>query len=278
MAQAGVSQVRGGRTFRADDTHVSLAECLTLLAFGDALTSEELRAQVEGERPPNAASAEDRLRAFFAEGCDGEPASVGKGHFVDRQTGLDELAEALFRLRLAVERGTMVVRGRYTSSYSAADAHLADVTEMTGSVLATYSQFDVSTGALRRQGEGMPSVIWRDDPLGFDREVDSFSGDARAADGYFFVEVAMEGLGALLESGRITGVPGGGHSTRKGEKDCVDWLAAAFEADPQHKRTKDSFRQEALVRFHRRLSNRGFIRAWDAVAPNAGRSLPGRKS
>ncbi len=67
-------------------------------------------------------------------------------------------------------------------------------------------------------------------------------------------------------------------STAKVESECRDWLLSEFAADPDRQRTKADFKSAALARFSGRLSQRGFIRAWDAVAGQAGRSKPGRKS
>lgn len=67
-------------------------------------------------------------------------------------------------------------------------------------------------------------------------------------------------------------------STAGAESDCREWLIAAFGADPENKRAKSQFQADALSKFAGRLSRRGFLRAWDAVAPKAGRSKPGRKS
>lgn len=67
-------------------------------------------------------------------------------------------------------------------------------------------------------------------------------------------------------------------STALAENECRDWLAEEFAADPDRRRTKPDFQSAALARFSGRLSKRGFIRAWDAVASDAGRSKPGRKS
>lgn len=67
-------------------------------------------------------------------------------------------------------------------------------------------------------------------------------------------------------------------STAAGESACKDWLLKAFAADPDKKRAKGSFRAEALAHFGDRLSLRGFLRAWDAVALTNGRTVPGRKS
>lgn len=67
-------------------------------------------------------------------------------------------------------------------------------------------------------------------------------------------------------------------STAAAEQECQAWLRKQFESDPQMKRSKSSFQDEALHRFQDRLTRRGFIRVWDIVAPAAGRSRPGRKS
>lgn len=67
-------------------------------------------------------------------------------------------------------------------------------------------------------------------------------------------------------------------STAGAEKECRDWLIQEFAADPGERRAKLEFQAQALATFGSRLSKRGFLRAWNAVAPDAGRSKPGRKS
>jgi hypothetical protein len=88
------------------------------------------------------------------------------------------------------------------------------------------------------------------------------------------VETAMT-LGAEACSGSSSGVI---TSTVSAEKECQEWLKTEFTADPDKKRRKPDFQSAALTKFGPRLSVRGFQRAWDAVAPQAGRSKPGRKS
>jgi hypothetical protein len=70
----------------------------------------------------------------------------------------------------------------------------------------------------------------------------------------------------------------GPQSTVNGERECKEWLLSAFRQDAEKKRSKKSFQDEALKRFSGRLSVRGFIRVWDAIASQSGRSKPGRKS
>lgn len=62
------------------------------------------------------------------------------------------------------------------------------------------------------------------------------------------------------------------------EYEFREWLLSAFARDPENKRSKKSFQEEALLRFSGRLSVRGFLRVWDSLAGEMGRSKPGRKS
>lgn len=188
---------------------VSLAEALTWIAFGDAMKADDLRAQVEGDRPPIADGAEKRLRKFFSNENESLPQVHGTGYFEHRQPGLVSLTEAWSQLRNEVDRGTVKVRGRFTPKYSLAGARLADVEDLTGAKLATFSQFDVSTGGIRRKPDGSPEVIWQYDPQSFDREVSSLADDAREADGYLLIEVDRSGLiGAFLaKEGAAASVP-----------------------------------------------------------------------
>lgn len=171
---------------------VSLAEALTWIAFGDAMTANVLQTRLESHRQPIIDSPPERLRKFFAGQNADASDGAGLGYFHDRQLGLVRLTEALRQLRDAVERGAVKVRGRFTPTYSLADAQLADVEDLTGTSFAKFSQFDVSTGGVRRQPHGSPDVLWQDDPHSFDRESEAFSDDARAADGYLFVEVERD--------------------------------------------------------------------------------------
>lgn len=67
-------------------------------------------------------------------------------------------------------------------------------------------------------------------------------------------------------------------STAGAEKECQEWLKNGFADDHKNRRSKSQFQSGAQAIFGPRLSVRGFLRAWDAVAPQAGRSKPGRKS
>lgn len=177
-----------------EQTYVSLAEALTSIAFGQPLDAQVLKAQVEGEKPINSYDAETRIVNLMTEDSPNSQDEYGTGFFHDRQEGLTRLIEAWQRLREAVERGTIKVRGRHTPTYSEADASLANVEYLSGAALTTFSQFDVSTGGIRRRPLSSPEVLWRDDTKSFDRELDSFGDDERAADGYLFVEVERSGL------------------------------------------------------------------------------------
>lgn len=176
------------------NVYISLCEALTWIAFGDPIQPDDLSARVGGERHRTAMSSEERLRKFFAGEDDTTSDVPGLVYFHDRQAGLAKLTEAWRSLREGVERGSVRARGSYTSTYTLADACLADVEELTGASLATFSQFDISTGGIRRQPLGSPDILWRDDPHSFDREFDSFGDDARATGGYLLVEVERIGL------------------------------------------------------------------------------------
>ncbi|MEZ5748892.1 MAG: hypothetical protein R3D83_03085 [Caenibius sp.] len=222
-------------------SYVSLSEALTWIAFGDAMRPDKLREQVEGHQPPVTDSPEERVRKFFAGTNDDAPAVQGLGYFHDRQSALDRLTEAWRQLREEVERGAVKVRGRFTPTYSLADARLADVSDLTGALLATSSQFDVSTGGLRRQPEGSPDIMWQGDPRSFDREYDSFGDDARATGGYLLVEVERDGV--------LRSWPNPVNLPRKSFDEvinwCTDWISSgrgngmdraweSFSAAPEH--------------------------------------------
>lgn len=68
------------------------------------------------------------------------------------------------------------------------------------------------------------------------------------------------------------------HSTTTGERDCREWLAKEFAADPEKRRSKKDFREAALAAFSGRLSERGFnLRVWPELARKHGRDGAGAK-
>lgn len=68
------------------------------------------------------------------------------------------------------------------------------------------------------------------------------------------------------------------HSTTTGERDCREWLAKEFAADPDKRRSKRNFREAALAAFSGRLSERGFnLRVWPELAREHGRDGAGAK-
>jgi hypothetical protein len=203
-------------------TYVSLAEALTWIAFGDALLLEELRAQLEGNRPSSTGSADERWRKLLA-GQDEDISDVsGLGYFHDRQPGLARLTDAWCEMREEIERGGVKVRGRFTPTYSLADARLGYPEKFTEGLVTTFSQFDVSTGGIRRQPQGSPDVLWRDDPHSFDREFEAFGDDPRAAGGYLFVELVRDGV--FCRWPHPVNVP------RKSHDDVVVWCERWIES------------------------------------------------
>lgn len=68
------------------------------------------------------------------------------------------------------------------------------------------------------------------------------------------------------------------HSTTSGEKECRAWLIKMFAADPEKRRSKKDFRDDALAAFSGRLSERGFnLRVWPELAREYGRDGAGAK-
>lgn len=67
-------------------------------------------------------------------------------------------------------------------------------------------------------------------------------------------------------------------STKTGERDCREWLAKEFAADPEQRRSKGDFREAALAAFPGRLRVRGFnLRVWRDLAREHGRDSAGAK-
>lgn len=259
-------------------TFVTLSEALSWLAFGDAMDSNELSSQVQGVQPISHESNEESLRRFFEESEDFVDDWPGIGHFQERQQGLEKLGNAWLNLREAVEQRQICVRGRYSGTYSLEDARLADVKNLSGNELATFSQFDISTGGIQRRTEGTPEIIWDNHPQAQLRGYQSDPSDQRTIDGYLLVEVECAPLNKVASRTSSAGTEPPIAPTAKTEHELEHWLQKAFAADPDKKRTKASFQKEALASSEKRPSVRGFIRVWDALAPAEGRNRPGRKS
>ena len=69
-----------------------------------------------------------------------------------------------------------------------------------------------------------------------------------------------------------------GLSTVAAESECKTWLVAAFANDPNRRRNKASFRDDALQHFAGRLTERGFnLRVWPSIAKQNGRDGAGAK-
>ena len=220
---------------------VPLCEALTWIAFRNAMSIEELRNAVEGDRPVSGESPEERLRGFFRGDKTYQPEAPGTGHFANRETGLQHLADAWQKLRDGVDSKTIMVRGRHTANYSLADAKLADAPVMTGSILATFSQFDVSTGGMRRKPEGTPRILWRDHPQSFERELESFVGDERSADGYLIVEGWRHELLSLFPAHSPAPIDRHQHTVNwcrswivEGKGTGMDLAWDAFKVEPGH--------------------------------------------
>lgn len=182
---------------------VSLAEVLTLIAFGEALSAAKLRSKVDGRAKVSISKTleemetlEERMRAYIA-GTHADLQEVpGLDHFADRDEGLRRLGEAWRQLREEVKRGEAKMWGRHSTRYSAQSIHLSDEVHLSREKLAAFSQFDISTGGIRRQPPHSPDVLWAGHPASFDREVDAFGDEPLDSEGYLLVEVERHCLKA----------------------------------------------------------------------------------
>jgi len=217
---------------------VELTQALTWIAFAVSLSRDEFS---------------------FMEPC-------GFGPFAE-SGWLERLRTAMAGFAERGGAGTLKVRGRYVARISDDDAtKWADSNYLTDLQLRDFACFEPLYGGLQR-GEG----------LSVDQDVFSNAFHGRD-DGWREVQVRRSDLMDYFRSGSgKLDCPSRATSTAKAESDCKRWLQGEFARDPDMQRTKPEFQAAALARFSN-LSARGFIRAWDAVASDAGRSKPGRKS
>lgn len=150
----------------------------------------------------------------------------------------------------------------------------------------------IETGAIQTSGRSKPNAspmrlepeTWRGGTITFSHGTACLVSklDTWSTPWAYDVAVKRADLVALTVNGQadaaaLKATDGSVRSTANGEHECKNWLLAAFVQDDEMKRSKDSFRNEAIERSSGRLSVRGFNRVWDAVAPKSGRSKPGRK-
>lgn len=180
----------------------------------------------------------------------------------------DDLRLALEKFSIAGSAGALRVRGRYLARYVGEDTtENIDSQYLSDLQLRDFARFDSEKGGLER-GRGLS---WSDEVFDYVFET--------KGDGWHDVEVSRADLLNAFPAGTPIAKPKAVTiSTAGAEAECRDWLTSEFASDPDKKRKKADFQSAALTRFSGRLSARGFIRAWDAVAPEAGRSKPGRKS
>lgn len=150
----------------------------------------------------------------------------------------------------------------------------------------------IETGAILTSGRSKPNAspmrlepeTWRGGAITYSRGTACLVSklDTWSAPWAYDIAVNRANLVALTVNGQadaaaLKATDAGVRSTANGEHECKNWLLSAFAQDAEMKRPKDSFKHEAIERFFERLSVRGFNRVWDAVAPQSGRSRPGRK-
>lgn len=170
------------------------------------------------------------------------------------------ISDAVLRLTDLGSSGAVDFRGQYFL-----DVLVDPVPVLTQEIpqvrLADYRCFDTLDDSLHR-GIGLTWNEWRNELL--------YPEDTRH---FRFVTVRRSDL---LREFPI-GASYGAYSTGKTEKECRKWLLLCFEDDPQHRRSKAHFKEQAREKFET-LSGRGFDRVWGSVAGLAGRNKAGAKS
>ncbi len=150
----------------------------------------------------------------------------------------------------------------------------------------------IETGAIQTSGRSKPNAnpmrlepeTWRGGAITYSRGTACLVSklDTWSAPWAYDIAVHRADLVAFTATGKADpatsnvtdAVP---RLTANAERECKDWLYSAFAQDAEMKRPKKSFQEEAISIFSGRLSVRSFIRAWDSLAPQSGRSRPGRK-
>lgn len=156
--------------------------------------------------------------------------------------------------------GKIELQGKYFSDILSIDR--ATLTETIRAVrFADFRCFDPLDDALIR-GRG---VAWNGDF----REISQPDDDRH----FRWVEVRRSDLIEHFPKPRMASVT----STVGAEEACRAWLQEQFECDPDRRRVKGSFLEEAIELFQGRLSRRGFDRAWRMVAPAEDRDKGGAK-
>ena len=216
-----------------------MSEALSWVAFSASMSGADLNSNLRSKPPADRADAEAKLT-----------------HAINR------LAELGFG-------GEIAMRGKHVDHFDC-DANKVDTQSIVALKLADYKLFDPCNDCLHR-GEGL---LW----VG----VQDGKGEMlalKASEDYFcFVTVKRSDLLLHFPTEKAKS-RNAAKSSMAAERECAQWLQEAFAADPEGRRVKQSFECEALWELWKgRLSQRGFDRAWNNVAPSAGRNLPGRKS
>lgn len=178
---------------------VSLSEALTFIAFGSAHRCQELATAIWG-----ASDDGDWI----------DPPANGLGEFIDRESGLRRLEEALAKLKDGVDRAVVEIRGRFAPGYLPIERPLGysirAVYESTPRAISAedidhYGQFQVErqfdlttesylySSALLFRPLGHPAIMWSGHPMIEERDWLLATG----ADGYLFVEVSRDDVLAL---------------------------------------------------------------------------------
>lgn len=203
----------------------------------------------------------------FQRSMPGPRLSIEIGLGLDRDLSLaGKYAESDRLLLIAVRSltdlgtaGAIEIRGRFFRDVL--DDEINILTERIPLLrLADYRWFDMLDDCLHR-GLGL---AW------------DHKGDAcYPRDNRHFRFVTVNRTELLREFPPVSKVPM--RSTHATERKCQQWLLSGFKLDPDNRKSKQTFKREALKEFRANLSGRGFDRAWAAVAEGAGRHRSGAK-
>lgn len=237
-----------------DTQFVTLSEAISWIAFQHSMTATQLAA----------ALGMGEWDLCFDTLDNAESDAVQPVHSLRRglvgPEGDSALAQAVERLTDVASGGEIEIRGRFFRSVLEDDRQIL-IKVISQEALSNYRQFDVFADALYR-GNGL---AWGADRRDFPATTDDHFRDVIVRRSQLLQHFPPQSGYAL----RLTSAF---------DEKCETWLTQKFAADPKGQLTKSSLKKEAIAKFGGRLSQRGFDRVWDKVAPSAGRNKPGAKS
>lgn len=177
-----------------------------------------------------------------------------------------KVAKAVAELTELAAGGLIEVRGKHLD-YAGVNEDQADTQTIEAVKLADFTMFDAYLDGLYR-GRGLRWV----------GRTDGSEAMAKAVSDECLVSVRVRRADVLRQfPGKNAKSRDAARSSQEAETACATWLSESFAKETGKPMPKSAFRDTALGKW-KQLSERGFNRAWDEVAPDFGRNLPGRKS